>query len=284
MKSFHLPTTTPQDWFKKINTDWHAKTHFGNTVGENFLERLHYARKIKRNEPVYKKAEVFLVSPELKTFIPVSCYDEHEDGKPLIKEIYHLNPDLFTSYRPYGLNTPITQEDNKKLYKTIKTLKEDGYDISGCKVYVGYLSDNVNKPKITAEEYLQGKYNTDIIQIPLTQYGDDIKTQFELFRDIFSTQKFGKFNVEKMKYVLKSIFYLLNKQNMFKKKEYEFILDKINQYDENKISDQELENILFGYNGFRNTIHNRIRNRIEDQQFIDLVGNPKLLNNLLSAM
>lgn len=287
MKSFHLPTTTPKNWFKKINNVWYAKTHLGNTVGTNFIERLHYEKAKKRQEPIYRKAEVFLVSPELKIFIPVSNYDEHEDGKPLLTEIYKqydINPLLFTVYRPCGINAPVTKEDSNKLFNVITTLKDDGYDLSKCTVYTGYLAENVLSPKITAIEYLEGKYKRDVVDIPLTEYGEKIKESFEKFRDIFSKKHRGRYNSEKMKTQLKNIYELLYPIGLIKEKEYFAALDIMDLYQDGEINDQKLEEHLFGFNGFRNTIHNRIRKNKENPEFIKKVGNPVLLSNLLSAM
>ena len=287
MKSYHVPTTTPKDWFKKINDVWYAKTHLGNTVGTNFIERLHYERAKRKHEPIYRKAEVFLVSPELKIFIPVSNYDEHEDGKPLLTEIYKqydINPLLFTVYRPYGINAPITQDDNKKLFNVINSLNSEGYDLSQCTVYTGYLAENVYSPKISAMEYLEGNYKRDVVDIPLTEYGEKVKESFEKFRDIFSKKLHRKYDADKMKTQLKAICRLIKPLGLVSEAEINKALDIIDLYDADKISEQKLEEYLFNFNGFRNIIHNRIREKIDDKEFIEKVGNPTLLSNLLSAM
>lgn len=287
MKQFHIPEALPQEWFQKNNDGWFATTHLGNTVGTNFLDRLHYVRDKHNNRPTFRKADIFLVSPQNDTFIPVSSYDEHEDGRPLLREVYKnfgINPAEYLVYRPYGLNIPLTKEDNDKLYGLFKKLKEYGYDISKSMVYTGYLANNVQNPKIKAEEFLAGNYNTDVIDIPLTHLGEEIKACFEQFRDIFAKQVCGKYSTRKMKEIVGRLYFLVKEYDLIKEEEYKTFIYKIDMYKCDELSDEDLEKYLFGYNGFRNIIHNRIRSKINDQKFIELVGNPTMLNNIISAM
>ena len=236
---------------------------------------------------LYKPSDIYLVSAKNNTFIPVSKYDEHEDGKPLLKEVYQkygINPNDYIIYRPEGLNIPLTKRDNKQLTELLLKLQKYGYDISKTKIYTGYLSNNVKNPKISALEYIKGEYNTDVVDIPLTRYGEQLKNLFEKFRDIFAKQICGKYDTAKMKEIIRRLYFLIRDYGLLREKEYKEILADIDLYEIDIMSEQELENKLFGYNGFRNLIHNRIRQYLDDDKFIKLVGNPSMLNNIISAM
>lgn len=284
--TFHIPSCLPQDWFVKTDGVWYAKTHLGNTIGTKFIDRLSYSRKQRKNIPVFRKSDIYLVNIKDNTFIPVSGYDEHEDGKPLLKYVYKqfgLKPSNYTVFRPTGLNITITPDDNAKLYNLLCKLKKTGYDISKTNVYIGYLGNN-SETKISAEEFLSGDYNQDVVSIPMTKLGEDIKQCFEDFRDIFSKQICGKYNSHKMKDVVRRLYFLVKKYNLIKDSEYDLFVENVDKYENDLMSEKDFEQYLFGYNGFRNTIHNRIRDRLEDKDFIEIIGNPVMLNNIISAM
>jgi len=287
MNEFHIPEKIPSIWFKKEGEKWYAHTHLGNTVGNNFIERKRFLKDKKQNALIFKESNIYLVSSKNNTFIPVSMYDEHEDGKPLLKEVYKkygINPKDYIIYRPEGLNVPLTKNDNKQLTELLIKLQKYGYDISKTRIYTGYLSRNVKNPKITATEYINGQYNTDVVDVPLTNYGETLKDLFEKFRDIFAKQICGKYDTSKMKEIIRRLYFLIKGYGLLNEKEYKNILCDIDLYEIDILSEQELENKLFGYNGFRNLIHNRIRQYLDDEKFIKLVGNPSMLNNIISAM
>ena len=104
------------------------------------------------------------------------------------------------------------------------------------------------------------------------------------FRDIFSKKLHRKYDADKMKTQLKAICRLIKPLGLVSEAETNKALDIIDLYDADKINEQKLEEYLFNFNGFRNIVHNRIREKIDDKEFIEKVGNPTLLSNLLSAM
>ena len=76
----------------------------------------------------------------------------------------------------------------------------------------------------------------------------------------------------------------MKKYGFSNNEEYEDICNVIDLYYEDVISEEEFETKLFGFDGYRNVIHNRIRNKIDDEEFEKLVGNPIMLNNIMDCM
>lgn len=277
MNTFQLLHTLPPEWFEYKNNKWYAKTHLGNSADKNELQHLQ----------TYDKVDLIQFSLINNEFIPISVYDEHQNGIAVMKEFYSNLGINYLEYYPIflnGINYPCTFDDIEKLKNIFQRLKQNDYDLSNTFVYIGYLTNDLSIEKITIDDFLNNNFKTEVIKKPLTPVGENIIRAFEQFRDCFNIRTYGKYSCSLLGTKINELYKLLKKYNLTNKCEYNNILDKIELYDLDKISEQQLMEALFGFNGFRNVIHNRIREKIEDEEFIKLVGNPEMLNNIMECM
>lgn len=277
MNNFHLLHSLPSEWFEYKNNKWYAKTHLGNSADEKELQHL----------KKYDIADLIHFSLINDEFIPISVYDEHQNGVAVMKEFYSKLGVNYLDYYPVflnGINYPCTPDDVIKLKNIFQRLKQNEYDLTNTFVYIGYLTNDLTIEKITVEDFLLDNYKTEIIKKPLTKVGEDIIRVFEQFRDCFNIRNFGKYSATNLKEKIKNIHNLLKKYDLTNKNEYDLINEKIDLYDNDMINEQNLMEALFGFNGYRNIIHNRIREKIDNEQFIKLVGNPEMLNNIMECM
>lgn len=277
MNNFVIPHILPPDWFKQKNNQWFVKTHLGNSADTNELKQI---SNLDKSDLIHFS----LIADE---FIPISIYDEHQNGVAVMKEFYSRYGINYTDFYPIfldGINYPCTSDDVKKLKNVLQRLKDNEYDLSQTFVYIGYLTNDLSIEKITVDDFLNGNFKTEIIKKPLTKVGENFIRAFEDFRDCFNIRYHGKYSSSLLRKKIKNLYTLLIHYNLTNAKEYHNILEVVTLYEDDNIEEQQLMEQLFGFNGFRNNIHNRIRERLEDEDFIKLIGNPEMLNNIMECM
>lgn len=277
MNNFRLLHSLPSEWFEYKNNKWYAKTHLGNSADEKELQHL----------KKYDRADLIHFSLINDEFIPISIYDEHQNGVAVMKEFYSKLGINYLDYYPVflnGINYPCTPDDVTKLKNIFQRLKQNEYNLTNTFVYIGYLTNDLTIEKITVEDFLNNNFKTEVIKKPLTKVGEEIIRAFEQFRDCFNVRKYGKYSCSLLRDKINLLYKLLKKHNLTNQNEYDNVIEKIDLYDDDEINEQQLMEALFSFNGFRNIIHNRIREKIDDNDFIKLVGNPEMLNNIMECM
>lgn len=279
MNEFHILQSLPPEWFEYKENKWYAKTQVANSTSEE--ER----KYLDKNELI--ECDIIMVSLLSNDIIPINIYDEHQNGKAVVKSFYSKYNVCVDDYFPIilqGLNTPCTQDDVNKMKIIFNKLLDSNIDISETEVYIGYLTKKYEKAEISIQNFLDDNYGSEIIQQPLTEIGLQFVEVFETFRDSFNKRINDKFPKQKLKTNLKKLYKLMKKYGFSNDQEYENICNVVDLYYENEITEEEFESKLFAFDGYRNTIHNRIRNKIDDEEFKELVGNPIMLNNIMDCM
>ena len=270
MFNFTLPDDIPQENFKYENGIWYARTVYGNTYCNG-----------SPNDVIggLNKADIILVSLTKNEFIPVSVYDEHQNGLPII-DFYKKERNNFFPVILHGIQHPIDYVEAKKLENCLIRLHNSGLDISDMSVFMAYLFAP-NTETISALDYINHTYDIKLAEEKLSDYGLKIFDALIQIRDCRNT---GVYHGRQLKKAFLKFCQLLSPYDLVLVSDIDDIKDITASYIYGDINQDELEYKLFGYYGVKNKIHNRIREVLNDKWFKDLVGNPKTINNYMEIM
>ena len=272
MNGFTLPADVPQESFIKHGNKWYARIVYGNTIPPNI-------GKTTLNDKEYYPCDIWLVNVRLNEIIPVCIYDEHQNGIPVL-DYYGKNRDDFYPIIIDGIQHPISYSEAKKLENILVRMVLSDYDISNMKVFLGYF-DNPNIDMISATDFINHTFDITVSDNKLTEYGMKI---YESLKQIRDCRNDGVYHGRQIRKSFEQFCKVLIPYGYATKDDLEDVKDITHQYIYNDINQSELEERLFGFNGVKNRIHNRIRMVMNTDNFKKLTGNPMIINNYMELM
>lgn len=242
-----------------------------------------------------------MISLKDNTIIPIARADEHKLGYEVLYELaekYGINPSDYYSVwcLKKGENYPYNKEEGDLLKKALIKCKSYGMDLSKSLVYMKYINPfyrnkSYKDSMITAEDFINDNYQTvEKLNAAITNTGNKLIDAFKLLSESFSkTNIRGKYSIANINKAIKNLYNIGSKiilKDNFKLVEdndLEQMQDYVQQYKEGYYSNSQISKAFFGFLGFRNNFHQRLRKNIDNkmlekqlgsiQTIIEMIGN-----------
>ena len=286
---FKLPDAVPTSLFKLTNSmadvqKWKAKVLENNQQG------------VPKGE--FDSVGYIMVSLIDNTIIPIARSDEHRKGFEVMdcvySEKYGINPSNYYPIFAIGNNYPYDKEDAQAMYAALVKCKSYGLDLDSIAVSMYYLTKGSTN-YISASDFVSqtSKSIDDQRKLPLTKLGERLIAALKAFSEAFEYHNArGGLSTAKIQKALDNLVNVGKQIRLNETDNYtlltdfdkESIEDILNRYKDGYISETDLENIIFGFDGFRNRLHNRLRkNKFSDLLQREL-GNTDEIINMIGAL
>lgn len=295
LQSFAIPSSLPQENFKITNSlkdikNWKARILENNSGG----------KKLKVGD--YDEVGYVMISLEDNTVIPIARSDEHHRGYDIMYEIYEskykIHPSNFYSVwcLPNSANYPYSKEEADKLKDALIKCDEYGMDMDTSKVYLKYI-DSLYKNKsydeslISARDFISGKYGLASFGETVSLIGEKLVDAFKNLSNAFeNTNVRGDIPITQLKMAVKKLYtvgsriQLPDKFKLINPLDLEEMMDIVEQYKSKYIDIQKLYKLFFGFNGFRNIFHQRLRKNIGNEDLNKQLGSVKVVIEMIGAI
>lgn len=288
-ESFSLPKTVPSKFFKITDNlndveNWRVKI-LQNNSSEN--KRL----------GSFDSVGYIMVSLADNTIIPIARSDEHHRGYEIMDTIYQDEYNINSSkYYPIfclGNNYPYNQDEALKMKEALAKLKSYGYDLDKLNVSMYYITKGEDERYVTGNEFL-GEIESKEEQrknIPVTPLGKNLVKALEIFSDAFEYKNVrGELSLPKINNAWSQL-YNIGKDIMLNKEDVliswfddETVSDLLQKYKDGYITEENLMNLVFGFGGIRQKIHNLLRRYHFSQVLVDELGNVDEVVNMIGAI
>lgn len=293
--TFQLPKNIPSNFFKITNSlkdikNWKARILENNSGGE----------ELKVGD--YDEVGYVMISLKDNTIIPIARSDEHHHGYDIMYEIYEskykIHPSNFYSVYclPNSANYPYSKEEADKLKDALIKCDEYGMDLDTSKVYLKYI-DSLYKNKsydeslISARDFISGKYGLASFGETVSLIGEKLVDAFKNLSNTFeNTNVRGDIPITQLKMAVKKLYtvgsriQLPDKFKLINPLDLEKMMDIIEQYKSKYIDIQKLYKLFFGFNGFRNIFHQRLRKNIGNEDLNKQLGSVKVIIEMIGAI
>lgn len=288
-ESFSLPKTVPAKFFKITDNlndveNWRVKI-LQNNSSEN--KRL----------GSFDSVGYIMVSLADNTIIPIARSDEHHRGYEIMDTIYQDEYNINSSkYYPIfclGNNYPYNQDEALKMKEALAKLKSYGYDLDKLNVSMYYITKGEDERYVTGNDFL-GEIESKEEQrknIPVTPLGKNLVKALEMFSDAFEYKNVrGELSLPKINNAWRQL-YNIGKDIMLNKDDVliswfddETVSDLLQKYKDGYITEENLMNLVFGFGGIRQKIHNLLRRYHFSQVLVDELGNVDEVVNMIGAI
>lgn len=292
---FKLPDGCPTDWFQLTNSfkdieQWKAIVHEANSRSDESI-------KVGDLEEV----GYVMISLTDNTIVPIARSDEHHQGYDVFTEYYasefHLSPSKFQEVfcLPNTTNYPYSKEEAEKLKKALIKCGEYGMNLKTSYVYMGYIDDNFkgksyDEALITAEEFINGNYGLASFGTQLTNVGERLLKAFQELSKAFENKNArGQISLPALRKAIKTLTTVGKKiplagGTLVRDIDKEWMDDVLEQYKQHYIDEKQLENLFFGFGGFRNRFHQILRKNVGDEKLNKLLGSVNTLVDMIGAI
>ena len=289
VSSFKLPNGVPQSLFKLTNSmadvqKWKAKVVENNQRG------------VPKGS--FDSVGYIMVSLIDNTIIPIARSDEHRMGFEVMDYFYSkkygISPSNYYPIFATGNNYPYNKEDAQAMYAALVKCKSYGLDLDSIAVSMYYLSKGSTN-YISASDFVSqtSKSNEDRKKLSLTKIGKSLIASLQAFSEAFEYHNArGGLSIVKIQRALNNLVNVGKQIRLNETDGYtlvtdfdkESIEDVLVRYKDGYISETDLENMIFGFDGFRNRLHNRLRkNKFSDLLQSEL-GNTDEVINMIGAL
>lgn len=288
-ESFSLPKTVPSKFFKITDNlndveNWRVKI-LQNNSSEN--KRL----------GSFDSVGYIMVSLADNTIIPIARSDEHHRGYEIMDTIYQDEYNINSSkYYPIfclGNNYPYNQDEALKMKEALAKLKSYGYDLDKLNVSMYYITKGEDERYVTGNEFLDEIESKEEQRknISVTPLGKNLVKALEMFSDAFEYKNVrGELSLSKINNAWRQL-YNIGKDIMLNKEDVliswfddETLSDLLQKYKDGYITEENLMNLVFGFGGIRQKIHNLLRRYHFSQILVDELGNVDEVVNMIGAI
>ena len=243
-----------------------------------------------------------MISLKDNTIIPIARSDEHHRGYDIMYEIYEskykIHPSNFYSVwcLPNSANYPYSKEEADKLKDALIKCDEYGMDMDTSKVYLKYI-DSLYKNKsydeslISARDFISGKYGLASFGETVSLIGEKLVDAFKNLSNTFENKNVrGDIPITQLKMAVKKLYtvgsriQLPDKFKLINPLDLEEMMDIVEQYKSKYIDIQKLYKLFFGFNGFRNIFHQRLRKNIGNEDLNKQLGSVKVVIEMIGAI
>ena len=283
--NFNVPQGTSRNFQITSNINeadkWKVKILIGNSMSEG--------------EKVGDWDDVGYIMISLKdnTIIPIARSDEHRRGYEVLADYYHLS---YNDYYPlwiYGKNYPYDMKDLKQLEIALQKAQSYGlvFEDNNPIINFYYLKNRYpeiypeNYPdNISAKDYFANAYN-ERKPDNISEKGKELVQAFELLTKCFEDKTLQK---RKLKNQIKNLYKVgssigLNSnyaQPFISPIEYEEMIEAVDFED----NEENIWDMFFGFNGWRNKFHQRLRRNINNNKLNEQLGNVAEVIQLMSRI
>jgi len=252
-----------------------------------------------------------MISLKDNTIVPIADSDGHKTGYDVMYTHGIADPyDNYYPISPSSDNHPITSSlDKFKL--ALNKAKDYGLDLDKTTIYMRNISpiydtimgelpegqglnfwgEHYEDAYITARSFLDGDYGNSIklgrLFTPLT---GELLTAFETLSETFESEsEKPRPSALRLKNAVKYLYKIGNKiklgSDVFISKEmYDSMVDSIADFKNEAISFADLEHKFFGFNGFRNILHKKLKDNIKSKKLIEQIGNVAFIVKSIGAI
>ena len=243
-----------------------------------------------------------MISLKDNTIIPIARADEHKTGYEVLHDVYQEKYNINASnyYSVFciegGSNYPYSLEEAELLKQALIKCKSYGMDLTKSYVYMTiinsmYRNKSYNDSFVTSEDFINGNFSTEEkANAQITNLGQKLIQAFKLLSESFSTTNIhGKYSIANINKAIKNLYNIGSKimlKDNFKlvgDNDLEQMLNFVQQYKEGYYSNSQISKAFFGFLGFRNNFHQRLRKNIDNkmlekqlgsiQTIIEMIGN-----------
>lgn len=290
-ESFSLPNNVPANFFK---------------ITDDLNDVENWRVKILQNNSPHHNMEIgsfdsvgyIMVSLVDNTIIPIARGDEHKQGYMVMYDFYLEKYDIKPSrYYPIfclGNNYPYNQDDALALKKALVKLKSYGYNLDKLDVSMYYISKGEDERYISGNEFLNEIETKEIERkkIPVSPLGKKLIKALEEFSAACEYRNIrGELSISKIRnawFKLSDIGHNIRLYDdgymlitSFDDENVEYLLSK---YDDGYISEENFMNLLFGFDGIRQKIHNLLRKYHFSEVLNGELGNVDEVVNMIGAI
>lgn len=286
---FSIPSSVPAKFFKITDNlndveNWRVKI-LQNNSSEN--KRL----------GSFDSVGYIMVSLADNTIIPIARSDEHHRGYEIMDTIYQDEYNINSSkYYPIfclGNNYPYNQDEALKMKEALAKLKSYGYDLDKLNVSMYYITKGEDERYVTGNEFLNEIESKEEQRknIPVTPLGKNLVKALEMFSNAFEYKNVrGELSLTKISNAWRQL-YNIGKDIMLNKEDVliswfddETVSDLLQKYKDGYITEENLMNLVFGFGGIRQKIHNLLRRYHFSQVLVDELGNVDEVVNMIGAI
>lgn len=243
-----------------------------------------------------------MISLKDNTIIPIARADEHKRGYELLYELqekYGINASDYYSVwcLKNSANYPYNKEEGDLLKKALIKCKSYGMDLSKSLVYMKYI-DSLYRDKsyddsmITAEDFINDNYQTvEKLNTSITNTGNKLIDAFKLLSESFSkTNIRGKYSIVNINKAIKNLYNVGSKiilKDNFKlvsDMDLEQMQEFVQQYKEGYYNNNQLSKVFFGFMGFRNNFHQRLRKNIDNKMLEKQLGSVEKIIEIIGSI
>lgn len=243
-----------------------------------------------------------MISLKDNTIIPIARADEHKQGYELLYELqekYGINASDYYSVwcLKNSANYPYNKEEGDLLKKALIKCKSYGMDLSKSLVYMKYIDPlyrdkSYDDSMITAEDFINDNYQTvEKLNTSITNTGNKLIDAFKLLSESFSkTNIRGKYSIVNINKAIKNLYNVGSKiilKDNFKlvsDMDLEQMQEFVQQYKEGYYNNNQLSKVFFGFMGFRNNFHQRLRKNIDNKMLEKQLGSVEKIIEIIGSI
>lgn len=243
-----------------------------------------------------------MISLKDNTIIPIARADEHKQGYELLYELqekYGINASDYYSVwcLKNSANYPYNKEEGDLLKKALIKCKSYGMDLSKSLVYMKYIDPlyrdkSYDDSMITAEDFINDNYQTvEKLNTAITNIGNKLIDAFKLLSESFSkTNIRGKYSIANINKAIKNLYNIGSKiilKDNFKlvsDMDLEQMQEFVQQYKEGYYNNNQLSKVFFGFMGFRNNFHQRLRKNIDNKMLEKQLGSVEKIIEIIGSI
>lgn len=277
--NFNVPQGTSRNFQITSNINeadkWKAKILIGNSMEEG--------KKVGDWDDV----GYIMISLKDNTIIPIARSDEHHRGYDLLSDFYHLNYNDYYALWVYGKNYPYDLEDLHRLETALLKAKSYGLVFEDNNPIINFYQIKWKEEKykdypenIPAKYYFTNYYGKEEPEAKITNLGKELVDAFEKLSFAFTIKK-----LPDIKIAINNLYKVGNK---IKFNNYPFIsvIEKEEMLETLDFEDnfEKLQEIFFGFNGWRNKFHQRLRRNKYNKELNEQLGNVEEVIQLMSSI